>query len=680
MRPDSSPGAPVPPLAMLATGLALLVALALLETVAGDGGLALAAVSLLLLLGLGGARGASTTARPQPERARAQPLGRQLLLAATPALGAAAAVVVVARGVLPLSGPPGLATVARGVALLGATLLARTPPALLPLHALGVLMVLWTSAALEPELDPLRALVALSALVLLAQGLALGRSAEAQAEADLTAGVGQAERARRRAASPLPALLAAGLAALPAGLGLAIPRPMRGAAGAAAPTGSPRGASRAELVRFAPELRLDAPRGPLSEDDRVVARLTADPEPPTLYLRGAALPRLSEAGFFPAAGPEPEPRAGEEVPVLLTVSVEASQLGYLPLAGRVASWEGLTPSPLPGGFGPPPGTRYPLRYQARCLLPDPAQELRTYPARGEAAWLEVPPALREGPLRELAAQAVRGGSPAERAAGLVHWLQGRCRYDLRAGARGASAAARLEAFLIQDRRGVCTEFAAAMAVLLRLAGDPARVVTGWRVVERDQDDRRVIRERHAHAWVEVPLEGAGWIPFDPTPDPLPGADERDDPQAAPGDRAAAPTAAPPPLPPRARARPPSPLTLAGLALLLITLTGGGVARELARRRRWACELGGGRGVARAAWKGERELLFALLAARGFVPGRAETPREFLAKLPLPGGEREARARAALEEALELYTVLRFSGRADLELQAALAAALASARG
>jgi len=73
-------------------------------------------------------------------------------------------------------------------------------------------------------------------------------------------------------------------------------------------------------------------------------------------------------------------------------------------------------------------------------------------------------------------------------------------------------------FLFEKKRGYCEYFASAAAVLLRLQGIPTRYVAGFNVTD---DNRRaghyVVRESHAHAWIEVALPGAGWVEADPTP-------------------------------------------------------------------------------------------------------------------------------------------------------------------
>jgi transglutaminase-like putative cysteine protease len=72
-------------------------------------------------------------------------------------------------------------------------------------------------------------------------------------------------------------------------------------------------------------------------------------------------------------------------------------------------------------------------------------------------------------------------------------------------------------FLFDTRRGFCEHYSSAFAVLMREAGVPARVVTGYQGMEaNDFGDYFVVRQSDAHAWNEVWLEGRGWIRIDPT--------------------------------------------------------------------------------------------------------------------------------------------------------------------
>ena len=69
------------------------------------------------------------------------------------------------------------------------------------------------------------------------------------------------------------------------------------------------------------------------------------------------------------------------------------------------------------------------------------------------------------------------------------------------------------------KRGYCLHYASTMAVLLRAANldnpIPTRLVQGFLPGER-LGNVETVRNRAAHAWVEVYFPGFGWVPFDPT--------------------------------------------------------------------------------------------------------------------------------------------------------------------
>lgn len=72
-------------------------------------------------------------------------------------------------------------------------------------------------------------------------------------------------------------------------------------------------------------------------------------------------------------------------------------------------------------------------------------------------------------------------------------------------------------FLLVTRSGHCEYFATATTLLLRAAGVPARYSTGYSVQEWSPlENAYIARERHAHAWVRVHVDGR-WIDFDTTP-------------------------------------------------------------------------------------------------------------------------------------------------------------------
>jgi len=75
----------------------------------------------------------------------------------------------------------------------------------------------------------------------------------------------------------------------------------------------------------------------------------------------------------------------------------------------------------------------------------------------------------------------------------------------------------IDDFLFSSRRGFCEHYASAFVFLMRAAGLPARVVTGYQGGEYNPLDRHlVVRQSEAHAWAEVWLPERGWTRVDPT--------------------------------------------------------------------------------------------------------------------------------------------------------------------
>jgi transglutaminase-like putative cysteine protease len=71
--------------------------------------------------------------------------------------------------------------------------------------------------------------------------------------------------------------------------------------------------------------------------------------------------------------------------------------------------------------------------------------------------------------------------------------------------------------LFVNREGYCNYYAAAMVVMLRSQGIPARFVSGYAQGEWDEATRSYrVRASHAHSWVEVYFPEYGWIQFEPT--------------------------------------------------------------------------------------------------------------------------------------------------------------------
>lgn len=71
-------------------------------------------------------------------------------------------------------------------------------------------------------------------------------------------------------------------------------------------------------------------------------------------------------------------------------------------------------------------------------------------------------------------------------------------------------------FVFNKKKGACGQFATAMTLMARAVGLTARYVEGFVVEEKNDDGLYVVREYHSHAFVEVYINGFGWVTFEPT--------------------------------------------------------------------------------------------------------------------------------------------------------------------
>jgi transglutaminase-like putative cysteine protease len=117
----------------------------------------------------------------------------------------------------------------------------------------------------------------------------------------------------------------------------------------------------------------------------------------------------------------------------------------------------------------------------------------------------------------LARQIVQpASSPYEMAAAVERHLKENYRYSLDVGTTPTGNP--VEEFLFVRKTGYCDHYATAMVVLLRTLGLPSRLATGFAQGEWNEvGNYYTVRQRDAHAWVEVYFQNSGWVTFDPTP-------------------------------------------------------------------------------------------------------------------------------------------------------------------
>lgn len=292
-----------------------------------------------------------------------------------------------------------------------------------------------------------------------------------------------------------------------------------------------------------------------------------------------------------------------------------------------------------------------LKYEQRAQLPPeprPGSELTA-----------LPEALR-AELRPLALELTRGATtPRAQAQALEAYFRDTYEYSLQVDLEGEGSPL---AVLIRERRPAwCVYFASAMAALLRSQDVPARVVGGFVAQEKNPySGAFLVRDRDAHAWVEVYLEEEGrFVAFDPTPW---RSREALDAQQTPGALSAALQAAGSTLRRWLSRLMDSPLeALRSLALspwLWLAVVAGAALRWVLKyrrarpTRRRAAMRGTDAGLAAA----HARYLRAMKRGAGLVPGPAETDEELLGRLRAARGEDVARL---AEEFLSLYRQARY---------------------
>lgn len=264
--------------------------------------------------------------------------------------------------------------------------------------------------------------------------------------------------------------------------------------------------------------------------------------------------------------------------------VTGARVAYDPATGTLIRPEGLAPG---------------LRYEVSSMREQPDVNLLStanVPAGDEVARvLRVPDGAPE-PLRRLATQlAESNGAPYARADAIATFLAEH--YRVTADAPSGHAYPNLAFFLFGPRngggqRGTSEQFAAAFAVLGRLAGLPTRVVVGF-----GPDGDGPVRAADAYAWPEVLFDGVGWVPFDPMPrpdeEPRPVEEDfRPQPEDPPPSEVPAPTEEPSATPPAAAPAPGrnegglgTPALVGGGVGGLVLLVGAVLAALVAMRRR-----------------------------------------------------------------------------------------------
>jgi transglutaminase-like putative cysteine protease len=151
------------------------------------------------------------------------------------------------------------------------------------------------------------------------------------------------------------------------------------------------------------------------------------------------------------------------------------------------------------------------------LRPEPNLPVEIFDVAADAErYLQVPAAIA-GRFGDLAERITRGRTTATgKVEAVQDWIHRTKEYRLDIP-RDPPNRDPAEVFVFERTEGFCEQIATAMVLLLRSAGVPARLVTGFGPGERNLfSGYWEVRNSDAHAWVEVLYPGFGWISYDPT--------------------------------------------------------------------------------------------------------------------------------------------------------------------
>ncbi|OQX32712.1 MAG: hypothetical protein B0D96_08585 [Candidatus Sedimenticola endophacoides] len=238
------------------------------------------------------------------------------------------------------------------------------------------------------------------------------------------------------------------------------------------------------------------------------------PPPQQRYWRGPVLWHSDGRTWSPGAPPEPAQRAlqSQGAPIAYRIILEPSRR------------EWLYALDLPLRTEP----RATISTDFQVLAERPVEQRITYRALSAGIYhtgaltpderrraLQLPDNVTPR-MRALARQwrQESGGAAGIAALALNHFRREPYHYTLYPPPLGDNPS---DEFLFETRRGFCEHYATGFTLLMRLAGVPSRVVTGYQGGELNPlGGYMMIRQYDAHAWSEVWIEDRGWIRIDPT--------------------------------------------------------------------------------------------------------------------------------------------------------------------
>lgn len=259
----------------------------------------------------------------------------------------------------------------------------------------------------------------------------------------------------------------------------------------------------------------------LIENDAVAFRVHfSGPPPPEeqLYWRGPVLSHFDgkkwDVGYLPEG-------------VAPAAQVDGPAYGYeITLEPQRRRW--LLALDLPDRAGLPPDAEINGSYQLVAhnevrerriyrLVSHPHYRMQTTPLsdRERHAYLQLPAGFNPRSLALAQRWREQGKDDEQVIRAVIDMFRGKeFFYTLRPPRLGRDS---VDEFLFDTHRGFCEHYASSFTTLMRAAGIPARVVTGYQgATKNDIGDYYLVQQSDAHAWSEVWLPQRGWTRIDPT--------------------------------------------------------------------------------------------------------------------------------------------------------------------
>ena len=266
----------------------------------------------------------------------------------------------------------------------------------------------------------------------------------------------------------------------------------------------------------------------LSLSDGVAFRVKFNspmPRESTMYWRGPVLSHFDGRNWRIQAGNPLRPSRFEAAGVAVDYTVTLEPLSKpwlfaLEMPTRLPEYGRLSPDLQPINTKPTQGR---LRYDARSY---PAYRPLAYEERADLAPYLVLPPRSNFRTRELVGTWLFEGTQGEAmvARALRYFRTEQFFYTFEPPLLDNHP---VDEFLFNTKRGFCEHYASAFTAMMRMAGIPARVVTGYQGGEINPvDGFFTVRQADAHAWSEVWLKDRGWMRVDPTAAVSPARIER----------------------------------------------------------------------------------------------------------------------------------------------------------